>query len=345
MTRTTATSDGTHLAPFVLGDNNVWPLPLAESEGGGWLLVDAGVDYEDAPGVTSWDLLQAQVHAAGIDPREVRVVVVTHEHIDHAGLAGHWAEIGARIVVGRAGIAAVVLGGEANDRQRDTRLRDLARHGAPPEAIATWRAQRRPRAWRWPACPADAIAAAEECDPFRLVDGRTLSLLMTPGHTPGNLVALVPETGELFSGDTIIPTTIPTAGLHYPGAILGDPDAPRWPSLPPFLRSVAAIRTLGVGRIYPGHGEVIDVPERAIDRFEAHHARRARQIRAALAEGTPTAFEIARTIHPRLPLDRLMQALTEVLGHLDLLQETGAVSTSTDGVIRWHLNATPEGSV
>src|SRR5690606_13711462 len=92
--------------PLVLGDNNVWPLALDASEGGGWLLVDAGLD--DAAGdVASWDALVEQLHAQRIEPSEVRVVVLSHVHIDHAGLAGRWADLGARIVVGRAGMPVV----------------------------------------------------------------------------------------------------------------------------------------------------------------------------------------------------------------------------------------------
>jgi len=322
--------------PLVLGDNNVWPLPLAESDGGGWLLIDAGLDYDEGASIDSWDVLVEQARAQGVQPEAVRVVVVTHEHIDHAGLAARWAALGARIVVGRAGIETLVLGGEANERQREPRFADLKRHGAPEEALSVWRAQRRPRALRWEPCPYGAIAAAEDCDAFRLADGTTLSLLMVPGHTPGNLVAFIPETGDLFSGDTVIPTTIPTAGLHFPGAVLGDPDAPRWPSLPPFLRSIATLRALAVTRIYPGHGEVIEEPGRYLDRFEAHHARRARQVRAALTGGTPTAFELTRKVYPRLPAERLMQAMTEVLGHLDLLAEDASVEAiDSGGVTRW----------
>ena len=78
---------------LVLGDNNVWPYRL---EGGGWLLVDAGLDYVEG-GVSSWEALLAQARAVGCEPEDVRAVVVTHEHIDHAGLAARWAQHGAAI--------------------------------------------------------------------------------------------------------------------------------------------------------------------------------------------------------------------------------------------------------
>src|SRR5690606_12365454 len=188
--------------------------------------------------------------------------------------------------------------------------------------------------------PTDALDAAEDRDTFRLADGRTLRLIAMPGHTPGNLVALIEETRELFSGDTLIPTTIPTPGLHFPGLVDGE-DPARWPSLPPFLLSVAAIRALDVARVYPGHGEVIEDANVYLDRFEEHHARRAAKVRAALEDaGEATAFEVVRSMYRRLPDERLGQVLTEVIGHLDLLETEGR-ATSHGEPLRWSLTGGP----
>ncbi len=324
---------------LVLGDNNVWPLRLDTSEGGGWLLIDAGFDVPVGE-MSSWEVLAEQALSAGVTPEDVRVVVVTHEHIDHAGLAARWAALGARIVVGRAGLRTVALGRQANERTREARLAEYRRHGTPEEVLAALRPVQPTRALRWDPCPADALDAAEDRETYRLADGRTLRLIAAPGHTPGNLVALVEETHELFSGDTLIPTTIPTPGLHFPGLVEGDTteSAARWPSLPSFLRSVAALRALGLTRVYPGHGAVIDDPSVYIDRFEGHHARRAAKVRAALAEaGQATAYELVRAVFRRLPDERLGQALTEVIGHLDLLAESGQATCADGEPVRWIL--------
>ena len=125
--------------------------------------------------------------------------------------------------------------------------------------------------------------------------------------------------------------------LVYGGAVIGDADAPRWPSLPPFLRSIATIRTLGVVRVFPGHGDIIESPEVFLGRFETHHARRGAKVRAALAYlEEATAYEIVRSIFPRLTEHRVFQAMTEVLGHLDLLAERGEASGSGTPT-RWKL--------
>jgi glyoxylase-like metal-dependent hydrolase (beta-lactamase superfamily II) len=119
--------------------------------------------------------------------------------------------------------------------------------------------------------------------------------------------------------------------MHDPGAIEGGESPERWPSLPPFIDSVARIRELGVRRVLPGHGEPVEEPEALFARFETHHARRAKRIRRLLDEQGDTAFGIARRQFPRLPPRRLAQAITEVLGHLDLLARAGELESFEEG--------------
>lgn len=318
--------------PLRIAGNNLWPFRLAT---GGTLLVDAGWEPDGDP--EAWGSIEAQAAGLGFSAREVRVVVVTHEHIDHAGLAARWARDGARIVAARAATAALAAGLDGLRAQRQARAAELARQGAPSEVVAGLLGTRTAQQ-RWEPCPLDAIDAAEDSGPWALADGRSLRLVLAPGHTPGNLVALVEGGSEgaagldLCSGDTLLPTTIPTPGLHFPGALDGDigRDAVRWPSLPPFLRSVAALHALPVTRILPGHGEVVEDPARLFAQFEAHHARRARRVRDALAAArTATAFEVARAVFPRLPDTRFGQAMTETVGHLDLLAEEGGAHAET----------------
>jgi glyoxylase-like metal-dependent hydrolase (beta-lactamase superfamily II) len=80
--------------PFTIppAGNTIYALRL---QAGGVLLIDAGPDIDD-----TWELAVAQAAVHGFAPSEVRTVLITHHHIDHAGLAALWAEAGARILVG-----------------------------------------------------------------------------------------------------------------------------------------------------------------------------------------------------------------------------------------------------
>ncbi|TAJ19128.1 MAG: MBL fold metallo-hydrolase [Dehalococcoidia bacterium] len=334
-TQTTPTSPTPR--PIRIADNNLWPFPLAT---GGTLLVDAGWEPDADP--AAWPAIEAQLTSLGLALRDIRVVVVTHEHIDHAGLAARWAAVGARIVAAHAAVPALTAGLEGLRAQRLARAAELARHGAPSEVTATLLGARTAQQ-RWEPCPIEDITPAEDAPTYPLADGRTLRLRLAPGHTPGNLVATIqaPDDAEgldLCSGDTLLPTTIPTPGLHFPHALAGDTS--RWPSLPPFLRSVAALRALPITRILPGHGDVVAAPLRLFAQFEDHHARRGARVRAALeAAGAATAFEVARAVFPRLPHARIAQAMTETIGHLDVLAEAGvARAETTDDLahVVWH---------
>jgi glyoxylase-like metal-dependent hydrolase (beta-lactamase superfamily II) len=307
------------VARVILGDNNVYPLPLAD---GGVLLIDAGLDYRTRAGEASWDAVVARAAELGFAPDEVNAVVITHAHIDHAGLAPHWLKQGARVLAGANDRAAVAAGREGNEAQREVRIDELRRHGCPQSILDGLAAVRGRRGLEWQPCEFAALERAEGAR-FELASGGTIEVLAAPGHTPGNVVAWNASTGELYTGDTLLPTTIPTPGLHFPDALDSGRDAERWPSLPPFLASVETLAELPVASILPGHGDPVADPARLFDRFAVHHERRARRIVAALDGGAATAFEVVRTLFRRLPEARIGQAMTETIGHLDVLTAQG----------------------
>ena len=330
-------------AAIRLGGNAIYALPLAE---GGVLLVDAGPDFDG-----SWQDAVAQARGHGFAPTDVRTVLVTHAHIDHAGLAHRWASAGARILAAAADLPALAAAGPRGDEAtREARRRELRHHGCPepllerfdsrPGRLSRGRARAR---MRWETPPSGALDAVEDGASLVLEGGDELRVISAPGHTPGNLVAfVVPSTGangDLYTGDTLLPGTFPTPGLHFPAS----PGRARWPSLSPFLESTRRLRALPARRVLPGHGEAVDDPERLFDRFEAHHARRARRFRALLAERPDSAYGLVVRLFPHLPEARVGQGMTEAIGHLDLLLAAGEATYSEQGgggVLRFRLTDT-----
>jgi glyoxylase-like metal-dependent hydrolase (beta-lactamase superfamily II) len=333
-----------------LRSNRVYAFRVAERLGGGRVLIDAGPDYEGA-----WEEAVGQGYALGFAPQDVRAVIVTHGHADHAGLAHRWAEAGARIFAGAPDMTALTSGDGWREYQARRGRDELRRHGCPPATLERIEERRRERsgALRWKGAPWGSVAPAvgDHVFPIEGADGEaSLRIVSAPGHTPGNLGALVGETGELYGGDTLLPGRIPSAGLHFHSST----GTPRWPSLPPYLGAVEWIAGLSLARLLPAHGApggAEDEAHSALDpateaqRFLTHHRRREARVRAALgasaADGA-TAYELARAIFPRLPEERIGQAMTEVIGHLDVLLADGAAERTEDGE-GWHYARLAEG--
>lgn len=77
--------------------------------------------------------------------------------------------------------------------------------------------------------------------------GRTITVLHTPGHSPGHMCFWEKERGYLFTGDLIY------KGILYANYPSTDPEA--------FLNSVERIAGLSVKRVFPGHHSLDIQPE------------------------------------------------------------------------------------
>ncbi len=165
-------------------------------------LIDTGTAYT-VPGIL--ELLQQR----GIAPEQVRYVVPTHVHLDHAGGAGQLMAAlpearllvhprGARHLVDptrlRAGTVEVY--GEATFRKEYGELLPV---------------------------PAERVIEAEDGHRFEL-EGRTLTCLDTPGHARHHICIWDPQSGGFFSGDTF--------GISYPELETGQGPFMLLPSTP-----------------------------------------------------------------------------------------------------------------
>ena len=330
------TEDG--VLPIALGDNWVY----AVISGGDAVLVDAGPDFDGA-----WEALVAQLGAAGLSLGDIRMVFVTHAHIDHCGLAHRWQDQGVPVAAWSREGPQFLHGRNIIGYQTQYVFRALERMGAPQERVTGFIEEREKmraafragddtgggrRRARWPGLirgtPFEPDLALEDGAEIA-VGERRLQLVAAPGHTPGNAVLFEQETGALFSGDQLIPGSIPNPGWHYDLSV--EPPR-RFRSLPAFAASLEKVGGLGVRRLYPGHGEQSDAVEQELERNRRHHAKRQGQLREALAEGPATPYELMRALFPRLPDRRLWQAMAEVVGQIDALVERGeALEVEEDG--------------
>ena len=129
-------------------------------------------DMVDAGHGGDFDRVLANV-AAVVDPKRVRTVVLTHEHLDHVNGLPKWRQVGARLVAPR-------------------RVADKLRAGRDPTSEMF--------GGRIVTLDPDDIVA--DGDHVHLGD-RDFAVLETPGHSPGSSCYWDEHSGTLFSGDTL----------------------------------------------------------------------------------------------------------------------------------------------
>ncbi|MBI4497924.1 MAG: MBL fold metallo-hydrolase [Chloroflexi bacterium] len=131
-------TDGLTLVP--VGFTNCYVLDSGE----GLILIDTGINTDE-----NWDALTAGLRAAGYEVRDVRLVLLTHYHFDHSGLAERVRQAsGARVLIHQDDAPLLAEGGRWR-RQTANHRRLLQEHGVPARLLdwldRTW--ERRGRHW------------------------------------------------------------------------------------------------------------------------------------------------------------------------------------------------------
>ena len=169
----------------------------------------------------------------------------------------------------------------------------------------------------------DAPAGEATVDP--LVDGEVLAgpvrltALHTPGHASDHVCFFIEDATSLFSGDAI---------LGEGTAVIAPPDG----DMKAYLETLRRLRSLRIGRIYPGHWPPLDGGVAVIERYLAHRLEREAAIESALSGSPATVEEIVARVYVDTPPHLHPIAAYSVLAHLEMLEEAGRVRRENE---RW----------
>ncbi len=230
-------------APVHLIDLNYLDIPGAI---GAWVIdaPDGPVIIECGPH-SCHDRLVAGLADLGHAPADVKHVVVTHIHLDHAGAAGWWAREGAHIHVHEFG----------------------ARHLIDPAKLIASATRiygdEMDRLWgEILAAPEDRVHEVRDNDVLR-INGIELTALETPGHARhhhafryGNVC---------FTGDAAAMITPELPGV--PGGFIALPTPPPEYDLEAWLASIERLRAHDFEAINLTHFGTIDAPAAHFDRL------------------------------------------------------------------------------
>ncbi len=305
------------------GHNNAYV--LIDGSGEDVALVDTGIATPETREELREGLADRGYSFADIDD-----IVLTHYHVDHAGLAGEIQAAGDATVYIHEADAPIVSGDEDAIEAMHTRRREyLESWGVPAEAqeelLAFLEA-----ASHVSGEPAD-VTPIDDGDILE-VGGHRLETVHSPGHTAGLSAFEVIDgsaagegTREAFVGDAILPVYTPNVG----GA-----DVRVERPLETYMGTLEGLAGRGYDRVWPGHRDPIDEPDTRAETILDHHRERTDRVLEVLeAHGPADVWTVSAHLFGDLSGIHILHGPGEAYAHLEHLDREGAIALE-DGEYR-----------
>lgn len=308
--------------PFGVGDVNCYALAVE-----GLTLIDPGPATEEA-----YEELSGQLKELGYSIEDVDRIIITHPHMDHFGQADRIAtEADARVLA--HGDAIERLGDPVSffAREQEFFRPFLLSMGLPERLVDT--VVGLPEPYTDFQDPLDVDRALEDGETIDV--GTDLDAVSTPGHAPGSLCFVASSEGVVFTGDHVLADISPNPLLTL---VPGTTDE-RTRSLPNYIASLRKLQSVDAEIGYGGHRKPVEDIHRRIQEIDDHHQERKERIADIIAEAEKaTAYEIMQQMFPDLPATEMFPGISEVIGHLDLLEDEDRVEiTEEDGIKQYRL--------
>jgi glyoxylase-like metal-dependent hydrolase (beta-lactamase superfamily II) len=305
------------------------PLPLAHvGSVNAWLLrgdpvtlIDTG-PRDDA----ALAALEAGLRLHGLRIEDIELLLATHHHLDHVGLAATIQQrSGATVaVLDRTADYAARYSAQIEDDRRFAHA--LMRHHGVPEALVADTEE----FWDYiRATTEDFLADVRLADGDRVhAGGRSLRVIARPGHSTTDTLFVDDRDASAFAGDHLLATISSNTEICAPDRARDG----RARSRLRYLKNLELTAAMPLARLLTGHGAPVTEPKRLVTARLRDHRRRCERILAILDGGPRTAFEIACGLWPaRTVMQQSLLVVWEVVGNLELLLDAGAVAERVDG--------------
>jgi glyoxylase-like metal-dependent hydrolase (beta-lactamase superfamily II) len=292
-----------------------------------WLLTGERPALVDAGPATDATLasLEQQLDGHGVAIEDIGMVVLTHHHLDHSGLAAAVKERSGAQIVAHGATAA--YGAQFHARvaaERRFTFDLMAAHGVPEARIAASGeffdrivAESRPFATDRVLSDGETVRAG----------GRTLRAVFRPGHSTTDTLLVDEDSDDAFVGDHLLADI--TSGVELMPTEL--PGGERRRGLMEYLGNLRKTQVMPLRTVYAGHGPTIADHRALIDERIAFHADRLDRIAQLVGDGCRTAFDVARRLwSEETARDNPVLVTWEVVGHLDVLVNRGTVREDVD---------------
>jgi glyoxylase-like metal-dependent hydrolase (beta-lactamase superfamily II) len=303
--------------PFQVGRVNTY---LLEDEP--LTLIDSGPNSGKA-----LDELERQLDALGHRIEDLELVIITHQHIDHLGLVDIIAKRSGAEVAALDVLAPFVENFGADADRDDAEAAELMlRHGISEEVVTALRQVTGSfRAWGSKAKVTRPLSDGETLE-WR---DRRLEVQHRPGHSPSDTVFWDSGRRILIAADHLIKHISSNPLISRPL----DGSSERTQALVTYLESLKRTRELPAEIVLSGHGEPITDHAALIEERFTLHQRRAEKLYGLIAEQPRTGHELAQALWGDVAVTQAFLTLSEVIGHVDLLENAGHVREVEDGEV------------
>ncbi len=301
--------------PFYVGDVNVYLVredPVT--------LIDVGPKTKEAA-----EALRRKLKRNGVEFSDIRRIVLTHAHEDHCGLAKSVRDEAKNAEIWVHGWETGHLFGRL---AAESHRMLMERAGVPESVFSEMR-----RTYEEISLLTDSLA---DSDLSELSDGMelefesgSLSVLHTPGHTPGSCSFIREADRTVVCGDCVLKRITPNP-IVSPDPVDG---TSRFRSLAEYLVSLARIRSFSPTLVYGGHGEPIWDFEEIFNRYVRAIDERQKKVVGFVSRDGVTAWDVAQRLFPDAigrDVHRFL-AISEAVAHLDYAAGEGKIGFETGG--------------
>ncbi len=285
------------------------------------VLIDTGLGDS-----MSFQTLRSALAREKVRPHEIKHIFLTHAHSDHAGAAAYWAREYGTVIWANSRETSRLNGSHANFITRNLPS-VFYRLGVDKEAVQKAAQNFGPQARAYHRQKLDRFEDLPEG--FELpVDGFELSVICTPGHSPGSVSFFENKTSILFTGDTLLSERTPRPTLTTDG-----PDNLYYDAMIELAQSVDSLAALPISYIFPGHGPP-DSPEDLINLARVSLARKKRSIMKKISSEI-TPFDLIRKRNERTGGVYLAVDLYQTRAILESLLADGSLKMEVRGGVEY----------
>ena len=318
-------------------------------------LFDAGYGTNEATRA-----MKDELSTRGYQPADMRMLVISHAHPDHLGMAawvkeqsddcelvmlereGQWIQerwrgfddwedhsndwlvrhgITRAEVDAGDGTSAVRLGGAVTPGEMQRLATRRWYRVSPRHRDRNWR-----RSFRM---DTKLDRVAQDGETIEFGNGR-LQSIWTSGHTPGHLCVYEPNHTLMLTGDHVLPRITPNSSMH------NDDEANGRSPLAECMSSLAKNAEFDADQGLPAHEyNIEDLPARCHELIE-HHEERLEEVLIGIGDGAATAADVSgRVKWNTRPFEQFniwqkRSALGETLAHLQVLLDADRVRRFDD---------------